>query len=111
MRPPLDFALPYRRWFVWLLVGCLLALALPYFNNGDGWLYSPAIHTAAQDASGDLVATPEHIWIDARTAAFLNASDWLYIGLIPVSFESLWLLVRRGLASRASRCSPVTRPT
>ena len=90
MSNPLFNALPYRRWFLWLLAGCLLALVMPYTNRGSGQFYSPSIGTFVQTEHG-LVPTSEHIWIDTRTAAFLDSGQWLWFGLLPVVFEACWI--------------------
>lgn len=112
MKPPLQRpaeAPPYHRWFLWLLIGCVGTLAAPYLgDNTRSTFYSPSIRTYIETEQG-LVPTTQRIHIDGRTAAFLNASDWLHIPMIVLTLDAaIWGIRRRRTLAQGRRASPIS---
>jgi hypothetical protein len=90
--------LPYRRWFLYLLIATLWTLARPYFARKDSHIYDPDIQTFTQ-VDHKTEPTPQHIWIDGRSYEFMDRG-WLYFALFVIGvefcgFATVWISAHR----------------
>ena len=87
-------SLPFTRWFFYLFVATMLTVIKPYRSNMDNKLYSPSVRPY-YETNGKLIPTPHKVFIDGRTAAYLNRSLPLHFALFIILLELMIGMLRR----------------
>jgi len=80
---------PYRRWFWYLAIGSVIALASPYIANRESRYYCPDVRFFS-DANGKPEPMNQKVLMDGRLyAEYETRMTWLIVGMIFVGAEGV----------------------
>jgi hypothetical protein len=76
-----------------LFVATLLTVSKPYRSNIDNRFYTPAVQTF-YEADGKMLPTPQKVFIDGKSAAYLNQARPLHFALFLILLELIVGMLR-----------------